>query len=109
LLRILPQLRDVKLTHAWSGYCAATFDLYPHIGKVEGIHYAMGYCFAGLPAGTYLGHKTAQRILGSAAAPTVFDGRPFPAKWFYRGKPWFVAAYMANRRRLDRKEDRAGI
>lgn len=106
LLRILPQLQGVKLSHAWNGYCAATFDLYPHIGKVDGIHYAMGYCFAGLPAGTYLGHKTALAILGSAAAKTAFDGRSFPAKWFYRGKPWFVPAFMAHYRWQDRKEDR---
>jgi glycine/D-amino acid oxidase-like deaminating enzyme len=106
LLRILPQLSDVKLSHAWNGYCAASFDLYPHIGQVDGIHYAMGYCFAGLPAGTYFGHKTALKILGSAESRTVFDDRPFPAKWFYRRKPWFVPVYMANYRRLDRKEDR---
>jgi glycine/D-amino acid oxidase-like deaminating enzyme len=109
LLRILPQLGDVKLSHAWTGHCAASFDLYPHIGKVDGIHYAMGYCFAGLPAGTYFGHKTALGILGSAEAKTVFDGRPFPTKWFYRGKPWFVPAIMANYRRLDRKEDRPQV
>lgn len=106
LIRILPQLSDVKLSHAWTGYCAATFDLYPHIGEVEGIHYAMGYCFAGVPAGTYFGHKTAQKILGAKDAQTVFDNRPFPSKWFYFGKPWFVAPYMANYRRLDRKDDR---
>ncbi len=106
LLRILPQLDGVKLSHAWSGYCAATFDLYPHVGKVEGIHYAMGYCFAGLPAGTYLGHKTALGILGVANSKTVFEDRPFPSKWYYRGRPWFVPAIMANYRRLDRREDR---
>jgi glycine/D-amino acid oxidase-like deaminating enzyme len=107
LIRILPQLVDVKLSHAWTGNCAATFDLYPHIGEVEGIHYAMGYCFAGVPAGTYFGHKTALKILGAKDAKTVFDDRPFPAKWFYRGNPWFVAPYMANYRRLDRRDDRA--
>jgi glycine/D-amino acid oxidase-like deaminating enzyme len=106
LLRILPQLRDVRLSHAWSGYCCATFDMYPHIGQVDGIHYAMGYCFAGLPAGTWFGHKTALAILGSPEARTVFDGRPFPSRWFYRGNPWFVPAFMANFRRLDRKDDR---
>jgi glycine/D-amino acid oxidase-like deaminating enzyme len=106
LLRILPQLRDVKLSHAWNGYCAATFDLYPHVGLVDGIYYALGYCFAGLPAGTYFGHKTALAILGGAEAKTVFDGRPFPGKWFYGGRPWFVPAVMANYRRLDRREDR---
>ena len=106
LIRILPQLGGVKLSHAWTGNCAATFDLYPHIGEVEGIHYAMGYCFAGVPAGTYFGHKTALKILGSKEARTAFDNRPFPAKWFYFGKPWFVTPYMANYRRQDRKDDK---
>jgi glycine/D-amino acid oxidase-like deaminating enzyme len=106
LIRILPQLSEVKLSHAWTGYCSATFDLYPHIGEVDGIHYAMGYCFAGVPAGTYFGHKTALKILGAKDARTVFDNRLFPTKWFYFGKPWFVAPYMANYRRLDRKDDR---
>ena len=102
----LPQLSEVKLSHAWTGYCSATFDLYPHIGEADGIHYAMGYCFAGIPAGTYFGHKTALNIMGSKDARTAFDDRPFPTKWFYFGKPWFVAPYMANYRRQDRKDDR---
>jgi glycine/D-amino acid oxidase-like deaminating enzyme len=106
LIRILPQLGGIKLSHAWTGYCSASFDLYPHIGEIEGIHYAMGYCFAGVPAGTYFGHKMALKILGSAEARTVFDNRPFPTKWFYRGNPWFVGPYMANYRRQDRKDDR---
>ena len=106
LIRILPQLSQVKLSHAWTGYCSATFDLYPHIGEVDGIHYAMGYCFAGVPAGTYFGHKTGLKILGAKDAGTVFDNRPFNTKWFYFGKPWFVAPYMANYRRQDRKDDR---
>jgi len=106
LIRILPQLSAVKLSHAWTGYCSATFDLYPHIGEVEGIHYAMGYCFAGIPAGTYFGHKTALKILGATDARTAFDNRPFPTKWFYFGQPWLVAPYMANYRRQDRKDDR---
>ncbi len=106
LIRILPQLSEVKLSHAWTGYCSATFDLYPHIGEVDGIHYAMGYCFAGVPAGTYFGHKTALNILGAKDARTMFDNRPFQTKWFYFGKPWFVAPYMANYRRQDRKDDR---
>ncbi len=109
LLRILPQLSEVKLSHAWMGYCSATFDLYPHIGEVEGIHYALGYCFAGVPAGTYFGHKTALKILGAKDGTTAFDNRPFPARWFYRGNPWFVGPYMANYRRQDRKDDRVRV
>jgi glycine/D-amino acid oxidase-like deaminating enzyme len=106
LLRILPQLAEIRISHAWDGYCAGTFDLYPHLGVIEGIHHALGYCFAGLPASTYFGHKTALAILGSPAARTAFDGRPFESRWFYHGKPWFVPAVMAHWRRQDRREDR---
>jgi glycine/D-amino acid oxidase-like deaminating enzyme len=106
LLRILPQLAEVRISHAWNGYCAGTFDLYPHLGVIDGVHYALGYCFAGLPAGTYFGHKTALAILGSPEARTVFDGRPLEGRWFYRGTPWFVPPVMAHWRRQDRREDR---
>jgi glycine/D-amino acid oxidase-like deaminating enzyme len=108
LLRILPQLAKVKISHAWSGYCAGTFDLYPHIGVIDGVHYALGYCFAGLPAGTYFGHKTALAILGSPDARTAFNGRPFEGRWFYRGRPWFMPALMAHYRRQDARDDRRG-
>ena len=105
LTRILPQLGDVKLSHAWSCFCAATFDQYPHIGSMDGVRYAMGYCFAGLPAGTYFGHKAALDILGSPEARTAFDHRPFPSRWFYRGGDWLMPLAMAHYRREDRRDD----
>ena len=55
LVRMLPQLHDVRLSHVWTGRCAGTRDLYPHMGRERGIYYALGYCFAGVPAGTYFG------------------------------------------------------
>jgi glycine/D-amino acid oxidase-like deaminating enzyme len=101
--RMIPDLAGAGLSHAWSGQCAASFDLYPHVGVADGVHYALGYCFAGLPMGTWLGHKAAQRILGSRAAPSLFDGRDFPTKFFYWGRPWFVPLYMARYDWLDRR------
>jgi glycine/D-amino acid oxidase-like deaminating enzyme len=47
----------------WTGRCAGTFDMYPHLGSHQGIHYALGYCFAGVPMGTWFGIKAAHRIL----------------------------------------------
>ena len=91
---ILPDMKSVKLSHAWNGFCAATFDQNPHIGTHEGVYYAMGYCFAGLPMGTHLGHKVALRILGDAQAATVFDDLPFQTRAWYWGTPWFLPAYM---------------
>ncbi len=92
--RLLPDLAQVSLTRAWTGRCAGTFDLWPHLGTHEGITYAMGYCFAGVPMGTYLGMKAARRIMGTDNAGTVFADRPFPTVPLYRGNPWFVPWVM---------------
>ncbi len=94
----------MPLSHAWTGRCAGTFDLYPHIGEQAGLHYAMGYCFAGVPMGTYLGRKAAAKILGAADGATIFDALPFPSHFLYSGNPWFVPLAM---RFYDWKDRRA--
>jgi glycine/D-amino acid oxidase-like deaminating enzyme len=94
LLRILPDLAGVRLSHAWTGKCAATFDLYPHIGVRDGVHYALGYCFAGLPMGSWMGLKAARRIMGAADSGTAFDSLPFRSLPLYTGNPWFVPLVM---------------
>ena len=103
LTAVLPELKDAKISRAWNGFGGGTFDLYPHIGTHNGVHYALGYCFAGIPMGTYLGHKMALRILGDPNAATLFADRPFPAKWWYHGQPWFLPAYVARYNWLDRR------
>ena len=92
--RMLPQLRDVRLSHAWTGRCAGTRDLYPHMGKERGIYYALGYCFAGVPAGTYFGKQLAGQILGREGRPSVFWQRPFRSIPFHNVTPWFVPLAM---------------
>jgi integrase len=62
LLRVFPDLADLRFENVWTGKCGGTFDLYPHIGRHEGIHYAVGYCFAGVPMGKLFGRKLARRI-----------------------------------------------
>jgi len=104
LVQILPDLAGTRVEQAWTGKCAATFDLYPHLGQQDGIHYAMGYCFAGMPMGSYLGHKVAQRILGhQEEGHTIFAERRFRTMPFYTGNPWFVPLVMAWYDRLDRR------
>ena len=72
-------------------------------GKAEGIWYALGYNFAGVPMGSYLGEKLAQKILGQPEGKTAFDIAPFPTRPFYRGNPWFVPLAMRWFRRQDRR------
>jgi len=94
LRRMLPQLGDVALSHSWTGRCSGTRDLYPHIGVEDGIHYALGYCFAGVPMGTHFGIKLARRLLGEGDAGSVFWQRPFKAIPLYSGNNWFVPYAM---------------
>ena len=99
----MPDLTGVRISRAWSGYCAGTFDLWPHIGVHDGVHYALGYCFAGLPMGTYLGNKAALQILGKPDGKTLFSDREFPGRWWYRGTPWFMPLYIAHLNWLDKR------
>jgi glycine/D-amino acid oxidase-like deaminating enzyme len=104
--RIIGEIGTMRLSHVWTGRCAGTFDLFPHIGTEGGIHYAGGYCFAGVPMGTYLGRKAAHRILGRNEGRTVFAERPFPTAPFYSGNPWFVPYAMAYYDWRDRRASR---
>lgn len=94
LARALPDLADVKLSHVWTGQCAGTFDMMPHIGCHDGIWYGMGYNFAGLPMGSFFGLKIAQKILELPAEPSAFEAATFPTLPFYRGNPWFLPLAM---------------
>src|SRR3546814_14333794 len=42
MLGVFPQLQGVRISHAWTGNVAFTFDRVPHMGERDGIHYAMG-------------------------------------------------------------------
>jgi len=102
LARVLPDLAGVGLSHLWTGQCAATFDMMPHIGRTQGIWYALGYNFAGVPMGSYLGWKLGQQILGLPEGQTAFSIAPFPTVPLYRGNPWFVPLAMRWFRRRDK-------
>ncbi|HYF58989.1 MAG TPA: FAD-binding oxidoreductase [Burkholderiaceae bacterium] len=101
MLRIFPDLRELAVEHVWTGRCAGTFDFEPRIGRHDGIHYAGGYCFVGVPMGTLFGLKLARRILGRPGGESAFD-RPFRTMPLYRGDPWFVPLAFRWLRRHDR-------
>ncbi|MEZ5830653.1 MAG: FAD-binding oxidoreductase [Dongiaceae bacterium] len=92
--RLLPDLANVRLSRVWKGQCAGTFDFMPHIGRHDGLWYALGYNFAGVPMGSYLGLKLAQQMLGKPDGASVFATTPFPTLPFYTGNPWFVPLAM---------------
>jgi glycine/D-amino acid oxidase-like deaminating enzyme len=94
LRRVFPQLATLRLSHAWTGFCAGTFDMMPHIGGRAHVWYGLGYNFAGIPMGTHFGAKLADMIQGKAEGRSAFAKTPFPTLPFYSGDPWFLPLAM---------------
>lgn len=91
LSTMFPQLSDIKVTNAWSGFMGFTFDFLPKTGVHEGLHYAVG-CNGGcgIVMMSWLGRQVARKIAGTAKQPSAFEGLPFKTQPFYGGKPWFL-------------------
>jgi len=87
---VWPQLQGTRITHAWKGNVAFTFDMLPHMGSHEGVHFAVGCQGAGVAMSTYLGHQTARKLLDPHRRVCAFEGLPFPTRWLYSGRPWFL-------------------
>ena len=89
LYTVFPDLKDIPITHTWTGKLGITFDLMPHIGKTNGIYYAFGYGGHGLSIATYLGTEIGLMLAGKK------DRSPFmeishQTTVFYRNRPWFI-------------------
>lgn len=91
MLAVFPELKDVQVTHAWTGNVAFTFDFLPHIGVQDGIHYAAGCQGSGVAMATWLGHRAALKIAGADNEGFALDGLTFPTAPLYNGNPnWFL-------------------
>ncbi|MER8499407.1 FAD-binding oxidoreductase [Mesorhizobium sp. M1142] len=107
LLSVLPDLADVRVSYAWSGFCAAPLDTMPKIGqRSDGVWYATGFTFMGMPQGSYFGRKVAFQVLGKPEGETNYSKVPFKSSPFYSGNPWFLRPLMAAMRVKDRFENR---
>ena len=98
----VPQLTSARITHAWAGWVAYTFDTLPHLGEDDGLFYCMGYCGQGVPLAPYFGRRIGQQIMGNPDGRTALDGLAFASRPYYRGVPWFLAPSVLAYRTLDR-------
>ena len=89
LYSILPDLRDIPITHTWTGKLGITFDLMPHIGEKNGIYYAFGYGGHGLSIATYLGTEIGLLLSGKKER-SPFMEISHQTMFFYRNRPWFI-------------------
>ena len=95
LRRIFPVLSATSVTHSWFGYIGYTFDHLPHLGILDGAHYAAGYCGSGVVMATWLGRKVAYRLLGSPEGQSAFADIRHPTHILYYGQPWFLPLVQA--------------
>lgn len=105
---IWPELKDTRITHAWTGNVAFTFDFVPHIAENDGVHYAAGCQGSGVAMATWLGHQAALKLAGRANRPSAFFGLDFPTLPGYSGKPWFLPIVGTAYRFQDWLDRRAG-
>jgi glycine/D-amino acid oxidase-like deaminating enzyme len=101
MAEIFPELKNVGISHSWCGFVAYTFDELMHTGEHDGMHYAMGYCGAGVGTSSYFGMRIGQQVLGLKEGHTALDGLPFQTRPFYTGNPWVLAPSIRYYRWLD--------
>lgn len=86
-----PELANAAITHVWGGRIGVPFDLTPHIGRVDGAWYAMGYAGHGVSLSMQLGHELGGMILGEDP-PSVYSQIPHDGRFYYSGKrAWFLS------------------
>ena len=78
MIEIYPQLRDVRTEFVWGGTLDFALDVMPHAGKIDGMHYALGYAGHGVAVATWLGTKLAGVICGEPN-DIPYDGIAFRA------------------------------
>jgi glycine/D-amino acid oxidase-like deaminating enzyme len=85
--QVFPELASTPVDYAWSGNVCFTLDRMPHAGRLDGLHYAVGYCGHGVAYSTWLGAKMGERLAGGPEVPDAGRLRAIP---LYGGRPWFL-------------------
>jgi glycine/D-amino acid oxidase-like deaminating enzyme len=91
-----PELEDVAISHVWGGKLGIPFDLTPHIGRIDGAWYAMGYAGHGVGLSCQLGYELSGMLLGEDP-PSVYSQIPHNGRFYYGGRrQWFLtpASYL---------------
>jgi gamma-glutamylputrescine oxidase len=73
LLKVYPQLHDVRIEHAWGGLMSYARHKMPQIGQgADGVWYAVGFGGHGMAPTTVSGELLAAAIAGERAVPEAF-------------------------------------
>ena len=106
LLEVHPQLRSTPIEYAWGGNVGFTFDRMPHVGRMAGVTYAMGYCGTGVAMATYLGTRVGEWLGGERHRRSpACASRSF--RRHTRAVPWFLPIVGELYRFQDRRARRS--
>jgi glycine/D-amino acid oxidase-like deaminating enzyme len=89
MVRIFPQLADVKVDYCWGGLVDMSLDRLVHAGEHDGVHYSMGYAGHGVQMATYMGRQMAEYMSGVPEA-NIWGDLPFRRIPGHFGPPWFL-------------------
>ena len=94
LLRVYPQLANVRISQAWSGLMSYARHKMPQIGRLpNGLWYAMGFGGHGVAPTTLAGEVLAQALTGEAEIPKGFSSYGLPSTFGSLGRLAAQATY----------------
>ncbi|MBO6503861.1 MAG: FAD-binding oxidoreductase [Kordiimonadaceae bacterium] len=97
MLKVFPQLKDVKIDYQWGGYLAVGLNRIPQVGRIdERTYFAQAFAGHGVAPSHSAGRMIADAILGDDELLRIVESvkhRPFPGGRLFR-KP-ILAAGMA--------------
>jgi glycine/D-amino acid oxidase-like deaminating enzyme len=102
MIQVYPQLAKVKVEFVWGGTLDFAMDVMPHSGKIDGMHFAIGFAGHGVAAATWMGSKLAGVICGDPD-DNPFSKIPFPGAPFglRSGNTWALPLAGAYYKVLD--------
>ncbi len=101
---IFPALSDARVETSWTGRIAYTRDGIAHLGQINGIWYAGGYCGSGVAMAPYSGWRIAQKIAGTKEAASPLDVAELHRWPPQKLMPWGMHAFELWHRFKDRRE-----
>lgn len=88
MLRLFPQLEDIRVDYAWGGTLSVTVNRMPHVGRLKpNLYFAQGYSGHGISTANFAGKVIAEAINGTATRFDVFRDIPihmFPGGTLFR-------------------------
>lgn len=99
MLGVFPQLRDVRIDHAWGGLVSITMSRLPHIGRHGDLFFAHGYSGQGVLMPALAGKVVVDAMAGTAekfdvltqiAPPEFPGGAALRAPLYVLGMLWYA-------------------